>query len=91
MVQQITIHFGALNAFALTAKCARSDGLSCQALSRNRALAINLTHGLINDLLAIGVHESLSGARVVALRCPAKCPNAHAHGLLALLQAHADG
>ena len=50
--------------------------MRCQALLRNRSLAIDLTHGLIDDLLLERIHERLSGGRVVCLRGSPKLANA---------------
>ena len=57
-----------------------------QALPCDRALAIDLTHGLVNHLLAIRVHEALCRSRIEALRGPAQLANPLLDSALCLVE-----
>ena len=82
LIHQVAFHLGTLHAFALTTEGTSTDRLCGQALLRNRPLAIDLLHGLVDDLLLVRVHEPLGRGRIVSLRGTAKLADALLNCLL---------
>lgn len=73
LIHQAPLELGTLHAFALATKCTGANRLRSKALPSNRALAIDLTHRLVNHLLLIRVHEGLGcGTRLEATNASAQ-------------------
>ena len=86
LLHQAALHLGTLHAFALAAKRARPNGLRRKTLLCNGALALDLPHRLVDDLLTIRIHEGLGTRRVVALRAATDRADALLNSLLCGLE-----
>ena len=76
-----------LNRVPRAAESASASGLRLKALLLNVLLAVYLLQCLINNLLLVRVHESLSRGRIVALCRALECADAHSKGLFGLSKA----
>lgn len=86
LLHQAALHLGTLHALALATERAGSYGLRRKTLLRDLALAIDLPHRLVDDLLTIRIHEGLRTRRVIALRTATDRTDALLNGLLCGLE-----
>ena len=86
LLHQAALHLGTLHALALATERAGSYGLRRKTLLRDLALAIDLPHRLVDDLLTIRIHEGLRTRRVIALRTATDRTDALLNGLLGSLE-----